>query len=272
MTRVFEEKWQTAVRPGGDERTLFVPPGQVPRTQRQFNLFSYYQSLNRLLGSRSVLRAAEFGCGRGTMGQYLSVYRGARVALIDNSPAGIELAKENMAVVGKDADFVCADAASTGLPADSCDVVVSIGLLEHIPDYRTVLIEQFRILKPGGLAFNLNIPGKWSVQRLNDWYKKIIAPFAPAGAIRKDYYRNTDRPEAYAAAAHDAGFVHISTIDINPYPIWTPVPPQVEKVLANVYRGVHALRAKIKKEPMATGRLLSQGHYLIGYKPPYVSG
>lgn len=271
MSRAFEEKWQTAVRPGGDERTLFVSPGQVPRTQRQFNLFSYYQSLDRLLGTRPITRAAEFGCGRGTMGQYLSVYREARVSLIDNSPAGIDLAKENMAAVGKDADFVCADAASTGLPSESFDVVVSIGLLEHIPEYRTVLLEQFRLLKPGGLAFNLNIPGKWSVQRLNDLYKKIIAPFAPAGTIRKDYYRNTDRPEAYASAARDVGFVHISTVDINPYPIWTPVPPWAESMLSTVYRGVHALRGRLKKEPMATGRLLSQGHYLIGYKPPYVS-
>lgn len=269
MTRAFEEKWQTAARPGGDERSLFVPPGQVPVTQRQFNLFSYYQSIDRLLGKEPITRAAEFGCGRGTIGQYLAAYRGAAVTLVDNSEAGIALARENFAAIGASAEFVCADAAATGLPSDFFDVVVSIGLLEHIPQYRTVLAEKYRVLKPGGLLFSLNIPGKWSVQRFNDLYKKIIAPFAPA-AVRKDYFRNTDTPAQYLRAAEDIGFERCRTINVNPYPIWTPVHPTVERGLARAYRGIHRLRARIKDEPMQTGPLFAQGHYLIGYKPRYV--
>ncbi|OGL72416.1 hypothetical protein A3D72_01115 [Candidatus Uhrbacteria bacterium RIFCSPHIGHO2_02_FULL_57_19] len=267
MARLFQEKWCGAVSRGGDERDLFVPPGAPPRTQRQFNLFHYHRFISGLIEGGGFARAAEFGCGRGTISQYLTVHNGIRMTLVDTSEDALALARANFANVGAQAEFVCADAVSSGLPSDSYDLVLSIGLLEHIPDYRTVLREKFRILKPGGLMFSMNVPGKRSVQNLNDIYKKIIAPFAPAGSIRKDYYRNNDRPEQYLAAAREAGFDNCSVMNVNPYPIFTPVPPAAERTLTALYRGIHRLRGLLMKEPMATNYPMSQAHFLIGYKP-----
>src|SRR3989338_9191432 len=223
--RQFQEKWSGARGPRGDEKSLFVQPGGYPRTQRQFNLYHYHRFISRLIAGKDFARGAEFGCGRGTISQYLTIHNGIQMTLLDNSEAGLALARENFVGIGAEADFICADAAASGLPSDAYDLVLSIGLLEHIPDYRTVFREKLRVLKPGGLMFSMNVPGKRSVQNLNDIYKKIIAPFAPAGSIRKDYYRNNDRPEQYLAAAREAGFDNCSLMNVNPYPIFTPVPP-----------------------------------------------
>lgn len=45
-----------------------------------------------------------------------------------------------------------ADAVSTGLPAESADVVVAVNLLHIVPDALAVLTEVRRLLRPGGLA------------------------------------------------------------------------------------------------------------------------
>ena len=53
--------------------------------------------------------------------------------------------------------FVCADAADTGLPAESFDTVIMNDAFEHLADPEAVLKECARVLKPGGKVF-INFP------------------------------------------------------------------------------------------------------------------
>jgi SAM-dependent methyltransferase len=63
--------------------------------------------------------------------------------------------------------------AGVDLPDASADAVMSVSVLEHLHNPKTMLMESWRILKPGGLLF-IQVPFQWHVHE---------APF--------DYYRFT---------------------------------------------------------------------------------
>lgn len=264
--QAFLEKWKglNIRNQKGMEWSLFVPPGAKSRTQRQFNLYQYYRFIHSLCVGKNYKNAVELGCGRGTIGLYLNKYDGLAVTLTDIEKEALELACQNFDFFGGQAAYLVADAQDTKLPASSFDLVVSIGLLEHISEYRRVLAESYRILKPGGMMVTLNIPGKWSVQKFNEVYKRLVQWLVPVK--KKDYYRNSDRPEQYLAAAEAVGFKQCFTMNVNPFPIWTPVPVWLEYPIALCYRFILWIRGWFMKEPMKTNYLFSQGHFLVGRK------
>lgn len=260
----FGQKWGDILRNAkGEEFSLFVPPGQTPQTQRQLNLYAYWQFIHNLIKDKNYTTGAEFGCGRGTISLFLTAYEKMKMTLVDNSEDGLNLAKENFKMFGQSGEFILSDAAATNLPDNSVDLAVSIGLLEHIHDYGTVLKEKYRILRPGGVMISLNIPKKNSVQILNTWYQKL---FKPVGARKSDYYRNEDTPKEYVAATQAAGFSDVFYFNANPFPIFTPVPVWAERGLTRLYRGIMKAQSLYKKYPMETSYKLSQGHFVVGYK------
>jgi ubiquinone/menaquinone biosynthesis C-methylase UbiE len=94
----------------------------------------------------------EIGCGSGYGAQLL--YRQAPRAY-----DGIDLMQEQVALAQKvqlaNATFRVQDAADLSIFADgSKDVVVIFGVLHHIPEWRKVLAECKRVLRPGGMFFN----------------------------------------------------------------------------------------------------------------------
>ena len=262
----FLDKWKglNAHNAQGLEWSLFVPHGGKPRTQRQFALYNHYRYIKSLLSGRGYSTAIELGCGRGTIGLYLNLQDRMKVTLLDMEESAIELARRNFEFFSGQADYVVADASDTKLPSNSFDMVVSIGLLEHIPEYGRILTESYRILKPGGVMFAHNIPAKWSVQRWNDAYKKIFG--YPPVAKQGDYYRNSDNPEQYKEATIKAGFKECHVLNVNPFPIWTPIPRFFEYPITLCSRWILWTRSLYMHEPLKTNYLFSQGHYLIGYK------
>ncbi|PIR69933.1 MAG: hypothetical protein COU47_00680 [Candidatus Niyogibacteria bacterium CG10_big_fil_rev_8_21_14_0_10_46_36] len=264
----FIDKWKdiSGKRESGMEWTLFVPPGEHPRTQRQFNLYNYYQLIHKIVKGKGYRTALEIGCGRGTLALFLHAYDRMQVTLLDSSTDAIGLARRNFHVFEGAGEFVVADAADTGLAEDTYDVVTSIGLLEHVPDYHKVLMEAYRIMKPGGMLVTLILPRKFSLQALNDVYKFLLRPFLPKKKLQKDYYRNTDTPKQYVTAAQSAGFAKCSYFYANPFPIWTPIPYICERPITMLYRAILRFRRLWTKEPMKTNKFFSHGYFLICFK------
>lgn len=263
----FDNKWTGILHKVKDEEfSIFVPDGQYPKTQRQMNLYQYHKFIESIIRGKSYKNALEMGCGRGTISLYLRTRNHLDVTLTDIEASAIELAKKNFKQMDERGTFIVADSQKIPLPDNSFDIVVSIGLLEHFDDYSSILKEKYRLLRPGGVVVSLNIPKKMSVQLLNTWYRKLLNIIGTKHELKKDYFRNTDMPDAYEKKAKDAGFSDISIIHVNPFPIFTPLSMSVERVLIYLYRAIILVRGIFMKYPYKTNYRASQAHFLVAYK------
>jgi len=269
--QTFGDKWreikvnQAAV----DERSLFVEPGERPRTQRQLNLYYYFLFIERILKQTRAQKVLEIGCGRGTIASYLAKYLGLRLTLLDNEPSAIDLARDNFRQLELSAEFVVSDARATPFPDSSFDAVVSIGLAEHFESTEVLKLfaEQYRLLRPGGVMISLNIPKKISIQSLNTimrFFKKIFGRHQDN--IKKDYYRNDLSATDFAQLAERVGLSRVKTVYVCPFPIWVPVSPRFDRFITALRRAHLRLRSLFMSYPFKTNPLVAQAHFLVGYK------
>lgn len=116
------------------------------------------RALDEVFGRGEMLgpgpRVLEIGCGEGWVARWLAD-RGCRVLGVDLNPPRIKASGR--------ADVVLAAGEAERLPvADRCaDLVVSVGVLEHLPDRPAVLRELDRVLRPGGRMVHY-VPGSAS--------------------------------------------------------------------------------------------------------------
>ncbi len=102
-----------------------------------------------VIGDVAELDVVELGCGTAYFSAWLAK-RGARPVGVDITPAQLETARRMMAETGIEFPLVEADAAETGLPAESFDLALSeYGASIWVDPYRWVP-EAARLLRPGG--------------------------------------------------------------------------------------------------------------------------
>ena len=100
------------------------------------------------------------GCGFGHPLKYELAKVSKRVFAVDVSPGVLELTER------EGVEYICADMADTGLPAESMDTIYCISVLEHLKkeELWDVWQEFIRLLKPGGrVVITLDVlfdPGK----------------------------------------------------------------------------------------------------------------
>jgi SAM-dependent methyltransferase len=103
----------------------------------------------RIFGEVSGLDAVELGCGTAYVSAWLA-RRGARPVGVDVTPAQLESARRCMRETGLEFPLVEADAAATGLPDASADLVHSeYGASIWVDPYRWIP-EAARLLRPDG--------------------------------------------------------------------------------------------------------------------------
>jgi ubiquinone/menaquinone biosynthesis C-methylase UbiE len=94
----------------------------------------------------------EVGCGTGYGAVLLSTLCPRSYVGIDLMPEMIEMARKQPCL--ENAEFHVMDAAEMGaFPDVSKDMVVIFDILHHIPEWRRVVQECHRVLKPGGKMF-----------------------------------------------------------------------------------------------------------------------
>ena len=92
----------------------------------------------------------DMGCGSGYSTYLLQKHFKARKThAFDIMPEQIALARRR----GLDVDFQVADATSMPVESATCDAVFDLGILHHIPAWRQVLSEAWRVLTPEGVLF-----------------------------------------------------------------------------------------------------------------------
>jgi ubiquinone/menaquinone biosynthesis C-methylase UbiE len=92
----------------------------------------------------------EIGCGSGYGAVLLSELRPKSYVGVDLMPEQIALAHQRRL---PNAEFMVQDAAQLPFADESKDVVVIFGVLHHIPVWRKVVSEIYRVLRPGGRFF-----------------------------------------------------------------------------------------------------------------------
>src|SRR5262249_6891033 len=112
----------------------------------------------RILGDVDGLDAVELGCGTAYVSAWLA-RAGARPVGVDVTPAQLATARRCQTEFGLAFPLVEADAADTGLPAESFDLAISeYGASIWVDPYRWIP-EAARLLRPGGrLVFLCNSP------------------------------------------------------------------------------------------------------------------
>ncbi len=264
----FNEKWGDIVKKeeNGEEISIFVEKGKNPQTIRQFHSLGYFDFIREIIKDKGYKKSLEVGCGRGTASLYLKKYLDFDVSLVDISEDAIKLAKYNFEKYDAMGEIRVADSESLPYDDSSFDIVVSIGLAEHFKDYTQLFREQLRVLKSGGVMISLNIPKKFSIQNLNFLNKFFRKIFLGDKRVKRDYYRNSDSPKDYKNAALRAGFKTAYTIDINPFPLFTPSPKKLEKALVDFYNKIYKSRQKKSKYPFRTMGYIAPSHFLIAEK------
>ncbi|MCI0421788.1 MAG: class I SAM-dependent methyltransferase [Acidobacteria bacterium] len=102
--------------------------------------------------SRVMLDVVDVGCGAGTQSAIWAKL-GHRVHGIDINQPLVELASERAKQSGLNIDFRVGSAVSLPWPDGSMDVCLLPELLEHVGDWKGVLHECARLLRPDGVLF-----------------------------------------------------------------------------------------------------------------------
>jgi ubiquinone/menaquinone biosynthesis C-methylase UbiE len=115
--------------------------------QRRFEA----QRLLNMGGPVAGGRALELGCGRGVGAELiLDVFGAARVDAFDLDPRMVVRARARLRRYGSRVRLWVGDAAAIAVADASYDAVFDFGIIHHVPDWRRVLAEVYRVLRPGG--------------------------------------------------------------------------------------------------------------------------
>jgi len=125
------------------------------------------------------LHIVDIGSGTGRIVKMLLDAGAARVSAVEPSVA-LEVCRQNTAGYGEQVDYY--RCTGEDIPDMQADLVVSIGVLHHIPDPQPTVQRAYQVLKPGGKFF-FWIYG----QEGNEAYLKLFSPLRKITRVLPDW-------------------------------------------------------------------------------------
>jgi SAM-dependent methyltransferase len=130
-----------------------------------------------LLGLPASATLVDLACGRGGYRLEVAARTGASLIGIDFSVEAIRQAGQCADALGRDARFVVADIAATGLRTASVDGVMCIDAIHIVAEPADVFAELRRVLRPGGRV----VVSNWEARdrdndALPEWVRRSTAP------------------------------------------------------------------------------------------------
>lgn len=144
--RAIADEWW---RPDGKFKPLHAL-GPVRLQFIRSHVIQRYKSDPRSLKPLRGLAIADVGCGGGLLCEPMARL-GGQVTGVDPLPESIEVARAHADEQGLDIRYVVGEASDLARSGDLFDVVVSMEVVEHVPDPTAFIRQCAAILKPGGL-------------------------------------------------------------------------------------------------------------------------
>jgi len=181
-----EQFWTNRVSQVDELRAVlsYNLPGYVNETYSKWELELLLKSLGDIRGSKIL----DLGCGVGRVTMEL-LKAGAEVTSLDNSQKMLAITEDKAKAASLDKRLRCvkSDASENPLPDASYDVVICVGLLEHLPlQVRSKTLEHLdRVLMPGGASYIIvnnenslflrrNASYEMTTQEINGYFVGII--------------------------------------------------------------------------------------------------
>ena len=118
--------------------------------QRRFEAGRLLAMGGRMQGGRAL----EVGCGRGVgVGLILDLFGASEVDAFDLDPRMVERARCRLRNRREAIRLWVGDATVITAPDAHYDAVFDFGIVHHVPDWRAVLREIHRVLRPGGRPY-----------------------------------------------------------------------------------------------------------------------
>lgn len=121
-------------------------------TYRYKDYTTYIQRLIGVVAKRGKILCLDLGCGNGFFTHMLSG--------LCNDAVGIDLVKYPKWCTRLKSNFIVSDARRIPLRSQSIDAVLILSLLEHVPNWRIIILEVSRVLRNSGIVLiqlpNLN--------------------------------------------------------------------------------------------------------------------
>jgi SAM-dependent methyltransferase len=121
-------------------------------TYRYKDYTTYIQRLIGVVAKRGKILCLDLGCGNGFFTHMLSG--------LCNDAVGIDLVKYSKWRTRLKSNFIVSDARRIPLRSQSIDAVLILSLLEHVPNWRIIILEVSRVLRNSGIVLiqlpNLN--------------------------------------------------------------------------------------------------------------------
>jgi len=107
----------------------------------------------RQMGPLAGKRVLDLGAGLGESSVYFAL-QGARVTLLDISPAMVDTALRVAKLHGVEVEGVVSPVEAFGFPEETFDIVYVANTIHHVVDRATLFASVRRVLKPGGRFFS----------------------------------------------------------------------------------------------------------------------
>ena len=286
----YENRWKKAIASGEDDIISFGRP----KTQIQFFYKEYCKFIaNEIKNSfkkRKIteLNLLEIGCGRGTATIYLEKVLGLKCYGVDFSEESIKIANKNGLKYSSKARFLKGNIfdmqenlKKLNLQEEKFDIVISLGVLEHIEEIDNCFAIHRMLLKEGGLFLAMIVPEKNSIQTyfssLNRFLLKMQVnknknenlEYLDKQTLSKtaDVYRSFEDEKFYKKKLELNGFRRVNTIQANPLPLIRPLSKDFEELLTFLYIFLNRLHIFILKKSLFfdCSKKFSRCHFLKGF-------
>ena len=279
---MYESRWKASINTKDDDiLALDRPKSQVEFFYLMYNRYienSIRNHFHNLIG----VKLLEVGCGRATSSIYQAKKLDIKVTPTDYSEAALAVANKNIKKYGVSAEPQLADIYALPFSDNSFDVVISLGVMEHIAKAEVAYQEMFRVLKPGGIVISMNVPEHENIQQIVIPINKMLAFLEKviSGGVSKPWLdrssqsktANVYRADGYAVEFMDhlrkSGFVNVTGEEVNPFPTFSPLPKSIDRLVVKIYQTILLVRSFIyrDKPPFQCSSNISRCHFVTGVK------